>query len=234
MVMPVAQRVSSEAPSSTSWAKTAMPFAVGLLVTVGVVAGVSRYLLPHALHQSITAPLYGSYAPEQLPVLARHPISEALHRLGGSLYMLLGVAQFSAGLRARRRALHRLVGKVFLALTLLAGASGAYMALAFPYERGETLPSVLFAALMVGFAMKSFVEIRRGNLAAHRAWMIRSFSIGLGIGTIRVLAVAVLNLTTLGARTIITPVFWLGWTLSLALAELWIRRSTLPATRAVS
>ncbi len=225
MVVPVAHRDSSEAPSSTSWAKAAMPFAVGLLVTVGVVAGVSRYLLPHALHQTITAPLYGSYAPEQLPVLARHPISEALHRLGGSLYMLLGVAQLSTRLRERSRALHRLAGKLFLALTLVAGVSGAYMAIAFPYERGETLPAVLFAVLMMAFALKSFVEVRKRNIASHREWMIRSFSIGLGIGTIRVFAVTVLHVTTLGARAIITPVFWAGWVISLALAELWIRRA---------
>lgn len=225
MVMPVAHRASSEAPSSPSWTTRVMPFTVGLLVTVGVVAGVSRYLLPHALHQAITAPLYGSYAPEQLPVLARHPVSEALHRLGGSLYMLLGVAQLSTRLRERNRSLHRLAGKLFLALTLIAGASGAYMAVAFPYERGETLPSLLFAALMMGFAMKSFAEIRRGRVASHRAWMIRSFSIGLGIGTIRVFAVAVLHVTTLGAREIITPVFWAGWVISLCVAELWVRRS---------
>lgn len=201
----------------------AMRWMVGLLVTVGVVASVSRYLLPHALHQRIALPLYGSYAPEQLPVLAAHPVSEALHRLGGALYMVLGAMQLTPGLRARHPTLHRYAGRVFVALSLVAGVTGAYMALAFAYEPGERAPSVLFAAVMVASVVKAVIAIRRGDVRAHRAWMIRSFSVGLGIATIRVMAVIALHTTPWTTRQVITPIFWLGWASSLLVAELWIR-----------
>lgn len=205
--------------------------AVGLLVTVGVLSALSRYFLPHALHLTIATPLYGSYAPEQLPVLAEHPVSEALHRVGGSLYMLLGVTQFLPRLRARRPGLHRWAGRVFLGLSVVAGGTGAFMALTFPYELGERLPSVLFGAIMVVAAVKAYLHIRRREIQAHREWVTRCFAVGLGIGTIRVMAVILLNTTALTTRQIFVPVFWMGWTVTLAAAELWIR-ATRPARAA--
>lgn len=225
MTFPLATASSSTPASTPSPTRmVALPWIVGLLVTVGVVAAISRYLLPHALHQSITAPLYGSYAPEQLPVLARHPVSEALHRIGGALYLILGVMQFTPSIRARRPTLHRWSGRVFVALSIVAAVSGAYMALAFGYEPGERAPSVLFAAVMIVSALMAVYEIRRGRVEAHRAWVTRCFAVGLGIATIRVMAVIALHTTPWTTRQLITPIFWIGWTVTLAIAELLVRR----------
>lgn len=196
---------------------------VGLLITVGVVGSLMRYLLPHDLHMAVATPLYGGYAPEQLPVLAAHPAVEAAHRLGGALYLVLGALQWSARLRARRPEIHRWCGRVFLALSVVAAGSGILMVVRFPYEAGERAPAVIFGVLLLIFALKGLVHIRRGEVRAHREWMARSFAIGLGIATIRLMALTVLNATSLTARQIITPVFWLGWALTLLLAELWIR-----------
>lgn len=206
--------------------------AVVLLATVGVLSALSRYLLPHDLHAAIAKPLYGGFALEQLPVLAAHPISEALHRVGGSVYMVLGVMQLMPRLRARRPALHRWAGRVFLTLSVVAGVSGAYMALSFGYEPGERAPSVLFGGLMVISAIQAYRTIRRRDVQAHREWVLRCFAIGLGIGTIRVLAVIILNTTSLTTRQIIAPTFWVGWSVTLLAAELWIH-ATRPARRDV-
>ena len=196
---------------------------VGLLATVGVVSSLMRYLLPHDLHMAIATPLYGSFAPEHLPVLAAHPGVEALHRIGGALYMILGVLQFMPKLRARRPRLHRWSGRVFLALSVTAGLSGAFMSLAFPYERGEGPPSVVFGGLMVLCAVQAYLHIRRGDVVGHREWVTRCFAVGLGIGTIRLIAVVVLNTTHLTTPEIIVPSFWAGWIVSLLAAELVIR-----------
>lgn len=194
-----------------------------LLATVGVVSALMRYLLPHDLHLAISTPLYGSFAPEHLPVLAAHPGVEALHRLGGATYMILGVLQFMPRLRARRPALHRWSGRVFLGLSVAAGLSGAFMALSFPYERGEGPPSVFFGGVLVFCAIKAYLHIRRGDVVGHREWVTRTFAAGLGIGTIRMIAVVVLNTTHLTTREIIVPSFWAGWTVTLLAAEVWIR-----------
>jgi uncharacterized membrane protein len=196
---------------------------VVLLATVGVVSALMRYLLPHDLHLAIATPLYGSFAPEHLPVLAAHPGVEALHRLGGALYMVLGIVQFMPRLRARRPALHRWSGRVFLALSVAAGASGAFMSLAFPYDRGEGPPSILFGGIMVVCAVQAYLHIRRRDVVGHREWVTRCFAVGLGIGTIRLIAVVLLNTTHLTTREIITPSFWVGWSVTLLAAEVMIR-----------
>jgi uncharacterized membrane protein len=194
-----------------------------LLATVGVVSALLRYALPHDLHVVVATPLYGSFAPEHFSVLEAHPGVEALHRVGGALYMILGVMQFMPKLRARRPALHRWSGRIFLTLSVTAALSGAFMSLAFPFERGEGPPSVIFAAVMVLSAVQAYLHIRRGDVVGHREWVTRCFAVGLGIGTIRLIAVVVLNLTHLVTRQIITPSFWAGWVVTLLGAEVWIR-----------
>jgi uncharacterized membrane protein len=196
---------------------------VGLLATVGIVSALMRYLLPHDLHLMIATPLYGSFAPEHFPVMAAHPGLEALHRLGGALYMILGLLQFMPRLRARRPGLHRWSGRVFLALSVAAGLSGAYMSLAFPFERAEAAPSIVFGGIMVLCAVQAYLYIRRGDVVGHREWVTRCFAVGLGIGTIRLIAVGVLNTTHLTTREIIGPSFWVGWTVTLLGAEALIR-----------
>lgn len=64
-------------------------------------------LVSHDLHVAITTPLFGSYATDQLPVLAAHLFVEASHRLGGVLSLLLGASQFMPRLRARNPGLPR-------------------------------------------------------------------------------------------------------------------------------
>ena len=196
---------------------------VALLVVVGVTSALARYLLPGRIHLWLAEPLYGSYAPEQLPVLAAHPVWEALHRLGGAVYLVLGVLQFQPGLRARRPALHRTVGRSFIGLSLVAAVSGGYMAVAFPYEPGETLPALLAAGWMAFTAGMAWWLIRRRDVQRHREWMMRSLAVGLGIATIRVLAVIGLNLGPWNTRQLIAPLFWIGWLLTILAAEAWIR-----------
>lgn len=199
--------------------RRALPVATALAV-VGIVSALLRYVLPHGAHVAVTEPLFGAYATDQLAVLMAHPVSEHLHRLGGIAYMVLGILQLRP---APRRRVHRYLGRVFVALTCIVGASGAFMALHHPYVAGETAPSVLFAGLLVGTAVRAVVHARRGEIALHREWMIRSFAIGLGIGTIRVIAVALTVFTDIPTTVIVAPSFWVGWTGSLIAAELWIR-----------
>lgn len=68
------------------------------------------------------------------------------------------------------------------------------------------------------------VAIRRRDVAHHREWMIRAFAIGLGIATMRIIAMPILFLIgDLRAAALVT--FWSGWLLTLGAAELWIRRT---------
>ena len=78
------------------------------------------------------------------------------------------------------------------------------------------------------FGVRAFVAIRNGQVALHREWMIRAFSVLIGISTIRVVGIAFdLTLTPAGygPRELFALSLWTGWIISLGAAELWIRRS---------
>lgn len=213
-------------PSPSAAPEPRTPYVVAwVLATVGIVSALLRYLLPHALHLTVTTPLYGSYATEQLQVLAEHPLAEAAHRLGGAAFLALGLLQFSARLRRARPTLHRWAGRAFVLLAFVAAGSGAVMVVRYPYHPGERAPALLFGGLMAASAAWALRAIRRGDVATHRAWMVRAFAAGLGIGTIRLLAVVLMQLSPWTAHQVIAPAFWAGWLVTVGAAEWWLRRN---------
>lgn len=197
-----------------------------LLVVVALLSSLARYVLPQWLHLRIAAVLFSDLA-GHLPVMATYPITEALHRLGGALYLLLGVVQFIPRARMQHPAWHRRSGLVFLVLTLIVGVSGMWMGVAIPYRPGESVPSLMFGAIMLVCAGRAYLHARRREFRAHREWMIRSFAVGLGVGTMRVVGIPILTARVCTAAELIAPLFWFGWGSTLLVAELWIR-----ATRA--
>lgn len=192
------------------------------LAVVGVASAMLRYVLPYDLHVRVTEPLFGSYSTDQLTVLRAHPFYEHSHRLGGVAWMILGLFQVTAASRGRR-GVHRWIGRIFVALSLVAGLSGAAMGALFPYAPGERAPSVLFGAWMVYTAVRGWLHARRREIPAHRAWMTRCLAVGLGVSTIRLMAVALTVGTDIPTRDIVTPVFWAGWVTTVVGAELWLR-----------
>ena len=69
------------------------------------------------------------------------------------------------------------------------------------------------------------MSIRQGEIALHREWMIRAFAIGLAVATIRPDRGRVLRhrrLTHLTPHDFFGTAFWLGFTIHLIAAEVWI------------
>jgi uncharacterized membrane protein len=176
--------------------------------------------------------LYGvEIATEMIPKQFEWPIQNMLHRLGGTLYMVMGVLQFNKTFRARRPQVHRWVGRVFILLSFAAAISGMTMA----YTHGmagivELVPSVVFGALMILATARAYLYARKREFAQHREWMIRSFSIGLGVATIRILYMVGIATTSLTPTQLIGVTFWLGWLMTMAAGEWWLRQ-TRPARR---
>lgn len=193
------------------------------LALVGILSSLLRYVVPYDLHVAITSPLFGEYARTQLAVLVAHPVPEALHRLGGVGWMVLGLVQFVPGLRARQPAFHRWAGRIFLLLTLVVAASAVHMAIFFPFELGERAPTFLSSGWMVFSGVQALRFILARDVARHRDWMVRCYAIGLGIGTIRVIAVVLSLGTSIPTRSFYVPAFWGGWLVTAIGAELWLR-----------
>jgi uncharacterized membrane protein len=158
---------------------------------------------------------------------AAHPLATLLHVLPGGIFLILAPLQFSARIRRRHIRFHRWSGR-FLALAgFAAGLAGLYFGLLMPYGGlGEASAITFFGGLFVFSVVRAVVAIRRHQVARHREWMIRAFSIAIGISTVRIVAAVLdLALSPAGLRPpdLFALSLWMGWAITLGAGELWIR-----------
>lgn len=129
------------------------------------------FLAKHAIPRlAMTETAYGEYYwPRRFWLLA--------HTVAGLAATLLGPLQFVRQLRTARPALHRLTGRVYLVAVLVAAVCALVLAvtsqISLTYELGLILGAVLWLATG-GFA---YASIRRRRVVAHRAWMVRNYTI---------------------------------------------------------
>jgi uncharacterized membrane protein len=127
--------------------------------------------------------------PQVLPTNPRIdalPAPLVVHVLAAAVYAVLGAFQFPARLRRRHPGWHRRSGRILVGAGLAVAGSGLWMTLFYSGAPGGVLlwtirllvGSTMAAAIVLGFS-----AIRRRDIAAHRAWMIRAYALGLGAGT---------------------------------------------------
>jgi uncharacterized membrane protein len=148
------------------------------------------------------------------------------------LFMILGPLQFSSRIRARHLRWHRWSGRVFVVCGLVIGISALVMSFGMPAIGGvnQAAATTLFGTFFLLALCKAFWHIRRREVALHREWMIRAFSMGLAVAAIRpIIGVffATSPLTGLTPREFFGIAFWIGFVLHLIAAEAWIH-TTLP------
>jgi len=127
--------------------------------------------------------------PDLLPADDRFdafPVAIVVHVTGAAIFALLGVFQFVPGIR-RHRAWHRRAGRVVAVAGLAVAGSALWLTLFYEAQpgTGELLYvlRLVFGSAMISCLALGFTAIRRRDIAAHRAWMIRAYALGLGAGT---------------------------------------------------
>jgi uncharacterized membrane protein len=156
------------------------------------------------------------------------PVPIMVHIIGGIAYCLFGALQFAPVLRQHRRRWHRYAGRVLVPAGIAVAGSGIWMTLFqdLPALDGwlTNASRLVFAAFMLVSLVLGYLAIRRRDLAAHRAWMMRGYAVAAGAGT---------QAFTHGAwyaavgEPGVTAHGWLmaaGWLINLAVAEWFIRR----------
>jgi uncharacterized membrane protein len=210
--------------------------AVIFLALIGVAIGVRRtaHLVPIVAHGYRPPAVSSNPRLAQLAALddlfAWHPILTLVHIVPGILFMILGPLQFSSRIRARHLVWHRLSGRVFVVCGLVIGISALVMSFGMPAIGGvnQVAATTLFGTFFLWALCKAFWHIRRREVALHREWMIRAFSIGLAVAAIRpIIGVlfATSPLTGLTPREFFGIAFWIGFVLHLMAAEAWIHTS---------
>src|SRR5687767_266567 len=155
---------------------------------------------------------------------AAHATLTWAHIVPGSVFLALAPLQFMRGLRENHPGLHRWSGRLLLLTALPTGVTGILLQLRSPYGGALALSSILVAgSLFLGAAIIGYQAIRRGDRERHREWMIRMLAVGLGVGTVRVIAVPLVLLTGQRPLELMGVAFWLGFALPVALGEWWIR-----------
>ena len=213
--------------------------AVIFLALIGTAVAVRRmvHVVPVVLHG------YRPPAPASNPVAAQfgalddlfahYPVLTLIHIVPGLLFMLLGPLQFSSAIRVRHLRWHRWSGRVFVACGFVIGISALIMSFGMPAIGGvnQAAATTLFGSYFLLALSRAFWLIRRREVALHREWMIRAFSIGLAVATIRpIMGVffATSRISGLTPREFFGIAFWIGFVLHLIAAEAWIRATQSP------
>jgi len=171
-------------------------------------------------------------------LFAHYPIVTLVHIVPGLLFMLLGPLQFSSTIRARHLRWHRWSGRVFVVCGVVIGISALVMSLGMPAIGGinQAAATTLFAMFFLFALCKAFWHIRRREIPLHREWMIRAFSVGIAVATIRLIVgmfFATSRFSSLSPREFFGIAFWIGFVLHLIAAEAWIH-ATVPHQETVS
>jgi uncharacterized membrane protein len=191
--------------------RLALGVAVGFLALLGVGASATHYLQE-------------PYNPGFL----RFPTIVALHVVLGGVYLALAPFQFVERIRSRHPGYHRWVGRLLVAVGLVAGVTALFMGLVIPFSGWKERVIIgLFGGLFIFALVKGFLHVRGGRVALHREWMIRAFALGLSIATMRLIFVPTLLMVadpTHGQIALLSvSSFAAAFVLNTTVAELWIR-----------
>jgi uncharacterized membrane protein len=153
------------------------------------------------------------------------------HIGAGMLALFLGPLQFWTALRRRYARMHRWTGRVYVGAVALGAVMSAVMlpqseASGWVYRYG--LAGLALA--WVGTTGLALAAIRRGNVAQHREWMVRSYVVTFGFVLFRVVfdTLAALKFGTFEERATISA--WSCWALPLLVTEFVLQGRKILAT----
>ncbi len=146
-----------------------------------------------------------------------------LHVFAGMLSILLGPLQFFPGLRQRFLSLHRLTGKTYAgAIVLLGAPTGLYMAFYATGGAAASLGFILMSTLWFYTTWMGIQTVRRGQIAAHRLWMLRSYAVTFSAVTLRLWVPLLSLFTDLQPLTVVVITAWISWLFNLFFIEFYI------------
>lgn len=166
-----------------------------------------------------------AFPPDLLASFTARPWGIYSHVLFGALALGTGPWQFRRGILAKRRSLHRNLGKIYVVCALMTGLVGLYMAV-YSFGGMDThLGFGVLGALTVATTVTAYARIRALDVTRHREWMIRSFALIFAAVTLRI----ELPLLIVAYKGAFPPAYaivaWLCWVPNLLWAEWYLRHS---------
>ena len=102
-----------------------------------------------------------------------------IHGLAGLTALIAGASQMSSRIRTTRTALHRALGKVYISAVCISAPIAVYIGTG-PLEPVTIHVEQYFqGGLWLASALIAWACIRSGQMALHKAWMMRSYGFTL-------------------------------------------------------
>lgn len=178
---------------------------------------------------SLPVALYGlafAFSPDANPDFYRRlmmlPWYAHAHFLASGTALLVGGFQFSARLRRSRPALHRWIGRGYLLAVLVGSIGGMGLAMISHGGPPTHVAFSLLSALWLYSGLQAYRAIRDGDVAEHRRWMIRNFSLTFAAVTLRIELGLLIEAVGWTFDEAYVTVAWLSWVGNLLLAEWWL------------
>ncbi|TAH12829.1 MAG: DUF2306 domain-containing protein [Curvibacter sp.] len=171
---------------------------------------------------------FGTY-PEDSARLAVAPVSWFAHVLAGVAFGTTGPLQFVRALRHRFGALHRVSGRIFVLSGVILGFSSLALLAQVTSVRtpiADIARGLFGLALLIALAM-AMAAIWHRNFIRHRAWAIRAYAIGMGLGTVSLVFFPIYIITGQPPSGLASDILFVGsWALNIAFAEVVISYSS--------
>lgn len=171
-----------------------------------------RYVLPHV---PFPAPLPNFYVRREWLIA---------HAVFSSVALLSGPWQFLTAIRIRTLRIHRWMGQVYCGAIVAGWLSS--LPLAAHAQTGQIASAgfLLLGAVWAGTTAAGYFTIRRGQVEAHRDWMIRSYALTAAAITLRIY-LPILPLAGIPFNTGYPVIAWICWIPNLLFAEWLVHRS---------
>jgi uncharacterized membrane protein len=159
------------------------------------------------------------------------PAALVVHIVGAAVFALIGAFQFVPRFRRHHRTWHRRAGRLVAVAGVAVAGSALWLTLFYEAQPGTGdllyVLRLIFGSMMAASLVLGITAIRRRDIVAHRAWMIRAYAIGLAAGT-QVFTEGIAGTVVGTGEVRMDLAKGAGWVINLAVAEWALRR---PARR---
>jgi uncharacterized membrane protein len=194
-------------------------FIAFLLIGVGIFASIERIL---DLGLALNNPEL--FAPESYHIhYAQNALLMYVHVYGGIIFLVTGCYQLIPFFRKKYIEIHRLVGKLFLIISLLVSITALILGVYFPFGNLlESYTTFIFGMFLLYAVFKAYATIRRKNVLDHSYWVRRIFFVSLSIATIRGVMIANMAITGENIQEVMGRSFLIAFLVHATLVEWWI------------
>jgi uncharacterized membrane protein len=146
-----------------------------------------------------------------------------VHIAASGVAMLVGAFQFFKPLRRQAPAVHRWIGRIYVAACVIGGLAGGTIALSSTAGPIAGWGFFLLAVLWAPFTLLALAAAMRKDFISHERWMIRSFALTFAAVTLRIyLPIAIIQNQGEFPLDAYRAIAWLAWVPNLIVAELFI------------